>query len=147
MLVQQNIDLRECFGRPIESLQAQGEGIARSDILRRQLDGAFQELRGFSKATLLLERGSHHVQQQRMLETFRQRGSGERAGPFKVACLGESQDFPEHRHICLQVTRLHQFASGVGVAGDDSAPLKKNGGPKPAVLKDPDCRVFFRISR
>ena len=70
-----------------------------------------------------------------MLETFRQRGSGERAGAFKVTCLGESQDFPEHRHICLQVTRLHQFASGWEGPGDDSAPPKKNGGPKPAVRK------------
>jgi len=42
-----------------------------------------------------------------MLETFRQRCACERAGSSKVACLGESQDFPEHRHICLQVTRLH----------------------------------------
>ena len=112
MLFQQLIDVIQRLGRSLEALQAQGKGVTRSDVLRRQRDGALEELQRVSELAFLLQARGHHVEQQRVLETTGECFTGDGARSLEIAVLGQPQDFPEHGLVCLQVTRHRSIRFG-----------------------------------
>jgi hypothetical protein len=70
--IEDRVELRQRFVRPLEPQQAQTQRIARAHVAGRHRDCPLQELLGFGHATLHLEIEGRHVEQQRMLQTVRQ---------------------------------------------------------------------------
>jgi hypothetical protein len=98
----------EGLGRPIEALQAQGQGIARAHITGRDGYRTLQQSQRFFEFSLLLQPRGQHVEQQRMLEPACQRLFGQFSRPLKIAILGICQNRAERLHVSVEISG-HRF--------------------------------------
>ena len=76
------VKVRQAFSVPIQALQAEPQGIARTNILRRKLDRAPQVAACVLEPAFALQLQRGHIEQQRMLQPRTQCGKrrGGRAG-------------------------------------------------------------------
>ena len=103
MALEEGLGMVQRLRRPVAALQAQRERIARRDVLRSQADRSFEQTNGVIELALLLEAGRQYVEQQRMLESIRERLLGDRRGTLDVAVLRMRQNRGQHRLVGLEV--------------------------------------------
>ena len=106
---QELINVIERLSRSLEALQAQGQGITRADIARRNRNCTLKMPQCVLEFACVLEARRNHVQEQRMLEAICQSLLGDRSGARPVAILRIPQNRVEHGLVSFQVAR-HGFS-------------------------------------
>src|SRR5256885_8607466 len=107
------VKVRQGFIVPIQALQAEPQGIAGTDILRRKLDRALQVPACVLKPSFAFQLQRGHIEQQRMLQPGTQCGKRGGGRPGQIASRSLPMNLEESYAADGRVDRTAQQSSSL----------------------------------